>query len=40
MSKTEKIKASVIILFITFVVGLVIYNSIVHGIARYPYDGI
>jgi hypothetical protein len=39
MSKSEKIKVGTVVLFIVIVIGLVIYNSIVYGIARYPYDG-
>ncbi len=39
MTKSDKLRLSAMIVVLTTIVALVIYNSIVHGIPRYPHDG-
>ena len=39
MTKTDKFKLVVMTVVLTTIVALAIYNSVVYGIARYPYDG-
>jgi hypothetical protein len=39
MTKSDKIRLVTVALFFAIVIGLVIYNSIVYGIAKYPHDG-
>lgn len=39
MTKTDKLKLVVMTVVLTTIVALVIYNSVVYGIPRYPHDG-
>jgi len=39
MTKSDKLRLSAMIVVLTTIVALVIYNSIVYGIPRYPHDG-
>lgn len=39
MTASDKLKLSVILVVLTTVIALVVYNSIVYGIPRYPHDG-
>jgi hypothetical protein len=39
MSRSDKLRLSVMFVVLTTILALVIYNSIVYGIPRYPHDG-
>ena len=40
MTKSDKLRLSVMFVVLTAIIALVIYNSIVYGIPRHPHDGI
>lgn len=39
MTKSDKIRLAFMVTLLVTMVALVIYNSVVYGIPRYPHDG-
>lgn len=39
MTKSDKIRLAFMVTLLATMVALVIYNSVVYGIPRYPHDG-
>lgn len=38
-SKQDRVKLAIAILITVMIITLVVYNSIVYGMPKYPYDG-